>query len=55
MMPAFGGGLTWSAHLLKWGQRTTPVATSDLALSDPGKTGLELVRGFIKHREAAYS
>ena len=55
MMPAFGGGLTWSAHLIKWGQKTTSISTSEVQLSDPGKTGLELVQAFIKQREAAYS
>ena len=55
MMPAFGGGLTWSAHLLKWGQRTTPLGTSDVALSTPEKTGLELVLDIRARRAEAHS
>jgi len=40
---AFGGGLTWAAAALKWGDRVTPVGTSDARLSDTDKTGIELL------------
>ncbi|MBI3131669.1 MAG: ketoacyl-ACP synthase III [Acidobacteria bacterium] len=43
LMPAFGGGLTWCAHLVKWGQRTTPLAVSDRELAPCTQTALELV------------
>lgn len=43
LMPAFGGGLTLSAHLLRWGPRTTPLAHSDADLPPCPKTALELV------------
>lgn len=43
LMPAFGGGLTWSAHLLKWGERTQPIQQSDATLPESSLTGLELV------------
>jgi len=43
LMPAFGGGLTLSAHLLRWGPRTTPLARSDAELPPCPKTALELV------------
>lgn len=43
LMPAFGGGLTLSAHLLRWGPRTTPLATSDAELPPCPRTALELV------------
>ena len=55
MMPAFGGGLTWSAHLLKWGDRTTPINTSDVVLPAADKTGLEMVMDIRARREVAYS
>ena len=32
LMPAFGGGLTLSAHLIRWGKRLTPLKTSDAEL-----------------------
>jgi 3-oxoacyl-[acyl-carrier-protein] synthase-3 len=44
LMPAFGGGLTWSAHLLKWGERTKPLAESDADLPPCDKSALELVQ-----------
>jgi len=53
LMPAFGGGLTWSAHLLKWGDRTEPVATADVDLPPCDKTGLQLVQEIISAKNAA--
>ena len=44
LIPAFGGGLTWSAHLLKWGERTQAIAESELALPASSQTGLQLVQ-----------
>lgn len=43
MLPAFGGGLAWSAHLIRWGERTTAIGTSDMTLPPCPKTGLEIV------------
>ena len=43
LMPAFGGGLTWSAHLLKWGQRTKALGEADIDLPPNTRTGLEIV------------
>jgi 3-oxoacyl-[acyl-carrier-protein] synthase-3 len=43
LMPAFGGGLTLSAHLLRWGDRVTPLAHSDAELAPCTKTALQLV------------
>lgn len=47
LMPAFGGGLTWSAHLLRWGGRTKPLGTTDVDLPPCDKTGLQLVQDII--------
>ena len=44
MMPAFGGGLTWSAHLLRWGDRCKAINQSDIDVPASDKTGLELVQ-----------
>jgi len=44
LMPAFGGGLTLSSHLIRWGERTTPLGTSDAELPPCTKTALELVQ-----------
>jgi 3-oxoacyl-[acyl-carrier-protein] synthase-3 len=43
LMPAFGGGLTLSAHLIRWGQRMTPLLPCDAELPPSPKTALELV------------
>ena len=43
LMPAFGGGLTLSAHLIRWGERVTPLLPSDAELPLCTKTALEIV------------
>jgi 3-oxoacyl-[acyl-carrier-protein] synthase III len=43
LMPAFGGGLTLSAHLLRWGDRTTPLQPCDAELPPCSKTALDIV------------
>jgi 3-oxoacyl-[acyl-carrier-protein] synthase-3 len=43
LMPAFGGGLTLSAHLLRWGERVTPLLQSDAELPPCAKTALQIV------------
>ena len=53
MMPAFGGGLTWSAHLIRWGKRIKPLGTSDVDLPPCDKTGLQLVQNIVAARKAA--
>lgn len=40
---AFGGGLTWGAVCLQWGDRTTPLSDSDAALAPTDLSGLELL------------
>jgi 3-oxoacyl-[acyl-carrier-protein] synthase-3 len=44
LMPAFGAGLTWSSHLVRWGTRTTPLGESSLELPPARQTALERVR-----------
>jgi len=43
LMPAFGGGLTWCSLLVRWGDRVTPLGTSDRVLPPCTKTALEMV------------
>ncbi len=47
LMPGFGGGLTFCAHLLRWGDRTTPLGESAVSLPLPDRSALEIVRGQI--------
>jgi len=46
LVPAFGGGLTWCAHIIQWGERVAPLGESDVELPPCEKTGLELVEAF---------
>lgn len=48
--PAFGAGLTWCAHVIRWGSRVTPLGTSELTLPPCDKTGVELVQELIKRK-----
>ena len=50
LFTAFGAGLTWAASLLRWGQRVTPLGTSDIELPPCDKTGLELTQAAIARR-----
>jgi 3-oxoacyl-[acyl-carrier-protein] synthase-3 len=43
LMPAFGGGLTLSAHLIRWGERLTPLQSCDAELPPTTKTALDIV------------
>lgn len=53
LLPAFGAGLTWCSHLVRWGGRVAPRGTSSAALPVSPATGLELVRDLIRQRERA--
>lgn len=50
LMPAFGAGLTWSAHVVKWGDRTKPLGESDVELPPCEHTGLELIHKIMNDR-----
>ncbi len=51
LMPAFGAGLTWCSHLVRWGERTMPIGTSDIELPPCTKTALERVRELIANKQ----
>ncbi|MBI5067001.1 MAG: ketoacyl-ACP synthase III [Deltaproteobacteria bacterium] len=53
LLPAFGAGLTWCAHLVRWGSRVTPVGTSDAELPPCSRTGLELVQEILARKVGA--
>ena len=50
LIPAFGAGLTLSAHLIRWGDRVTPIATSDAELPPCDKTALQIVNELMAER-----
>jgi len=43
LMPGFGGGLTYGALLVRWGDRVTPIGESTVALPAPDRTALQMV------------
>jgi 3-oxoacyl-[acyl-carrier-protein] synthase-3 len=54
-MPAFGGGLTFCAHLVKWGDRATPLGKSDAELPPQTRSALEIVQHYRRARGHAVS
>ena len=52
LMPAFGGGLTLSAHLIRWGKRVIPLEPCDAELPPCTKTALELVNAIRAQKTA---
>jgi 3-oxoacyl-[acyl-carrier-protein] synthase-3 len=50
LLPAFGAGLTWCAHLVRWGDRVTPKGTADVELPPSDRTALEIVQGYLKKK-----
>lgn len=55
LLPAFGAGLTYNAHVIRWGERVTPVSLADIELPPCEKTGLEMIREYIECPRAAGS
>jgi len=51
LMTGFGAGLTWSAHIVRWGSRVTPLATSDAELPPCTQTGLEMVLEIVERQK----
>jgi 3-oxoacyl-[acyl-carrier-protein] synthase-3 len=53
LMPAFGAGLTYCAHLVRWGNRVTPLGTSDAALPPYAGRALDLVSAIRAQKAGA--
>jgi 3-oxoacyl-[acyl-carrier-protein] synthase-3 len=51
LTPAFGGGLTYCSHLIRWGKRTTPLATSNAELPPCDRTAVEMIQEYIRRHE----
>jgi 3-oxoacyl-[acyl-carrier-protein] synthase-3 len=41
---AFGGGFSWAAAVLRWGQRIEPIGTSDVDFPPSDRTAMELLQ-----------
>src|SRR5688500_5019473 len=48
LMPSFGAGLTFTGHVVRWGQRVTPVGTSPVELPPNHQSALEIVQRYRK-------
>jgi len=51
LTPAFGGGLTYCSHLIRWGKRTTPLGVSNAELPPCDRTAVEMIREYIRRHE----
>ena len=52
LMPAFGAGLTYCAHVVRWGERVTPLSVCSDELPPCNKSALEMVNA-IRAQKAA--
>lgn len=55
LMPGFGGGLTYCAHLVRWGERTTPLGESKVELPATERTALQLIENLLAAKTTASS
>jgi 3-oxoacyl-[acyl-carrier-protein] synthase-3 len=53
LTPAFGGGLTWCSHVIRWGDRVTPLGTTDIDLPPCTKTAVEIVKDIIARKSSS--
>ena len=51
LIPAFGGGLTYCALMLRWGKRVTPLGSTDRDLPPCEMTALEMVNKVRLHQD----
>ena len=52
LMPGFGGGLTLCSHLVKWGERVTPLGKTDIDLPPATQSALEMVNAIRARKHA---
>ena len=50
LLPGFGGGLTYCAHLVRWGERVRPVAECAVQLPPNERPALELLRELLARK-----
>jgi 3-oxoacyl-[acyl-carrier-protein] synthase-3 len=53
LLTGFGAGLTWSAHVVRWGERITPLGQSDVELPPCDRSALEIVQGIRKAKRGS--
>jgi 3-oxoacyl-[acyl-carrier-protein] synthase-3 len=50
LMPGFGGGLSYCAHLVRWGHRVTPLAASEVELPPNDRPALAILRECLERK-----
>lgn len=55
LMPSFGGGLTFTSHVVRWGPRVTALAASDVELPPNNQSALDLVKRYRSIRDLRVS
>jgi 3-oxoacyl-[acyl-carrier-protein] synthase-3 len=53
LLTGFGAGLSWTAHVLRWGERTTPLGHSEVELPPCTRSALEMVRGHMANKRGS--
>ena len=51
LTPAFGGGLTYCSHVIRWGDRVTPIGQSDVQLPPCERSALDMARAYMQRRD----
>ena len=55
LMPSFGGGLTFTGTVVRWGQRVTPLGVSPVELPPDDRTALQIVEKYRGIRQRRVS
>ncbi len=50
LMPGFGGGLSYCAHVVRWGSRTTPLKSSAVELPPNERPALQIIRECLERK-----
>jgi 3-oxoacyl-[acyl-carrier-protein] synthase III len=50
LLPGFGGGLTYCAHVVRWGERTIPLGTSEATLPPNERSALDILRDCLERK-----
>ena len=53
LLTGFGAGLTWSAHVVRWGGRVTPLGASEVELPPCETTALGIVQRLMKAKRGS--
>lgn len=48
LMPGFGGGLTYCAHLVRWGERVRPLRTTEVDLPPTDRSALQIIQDLLQ-------